>query len=427
MREILDKLYSLQRRGIVPGLERVRTMLDRLGNPHQSLRAFHIAGTNGKGTVSSVMASILLEAGEQVGLYTSPHIRSFNERIRINGAPISDGELIELYRQVEQMADDVHATFFEITTVMALSKFHNSTSTCVLECGLGGRFDATNVVRPQIAIITSIDYDHREWLGDTLEKIAFEKAGIIKSDVSSIIGEPRAELRAIFQHRAQQVGAGEIFFLDDIEWRYEILEHRIEGMQVALKIGEWSCEKLFIPLHGEHQIRNVVIALLALQQYWKNHSEVHFDPAIVERGLRKLVINSGLRARIEVVRHDPLLVFDVAHNPAGCRALVQVIGKYPFPPQWNVVFGVMQDKDYREMLAILAPVTKRFFFAEPRTERARSSSDLLAAARELGIHANKYPQVSDALTSAIATGEPTICVGSFFTIDEAFDVLDELR
>ncbi|GIV54169.1 MAG: folylpolyglutamate synthase [Candidatus Kapaibacterium sp.] len=422
VQEILDKLYRLQRRGIVPGLERVYAMLEHLGNPHERLRAIHVAGTNGKGTVSSVVASILMEAGEIVGLYTSPHIRAFNERIRINSIPISDNEIVELFNAVETVADSVGATFFEITTVMALSKFTTTTTTNILECGLGGRLDATNAVRPCVAVITSIDYDHQEWLGNTLEQIAFEKAGIIKSGIPAVIGEPRRELRSVFERRAQEVGASAVRYLEDIPWSHRVREIQLGGMIVELAVGKWYWEELFIPLHGEHQIRNIALAILVLEQYWET------PPAdaekVIARGIANLRRNSGLRARIEVIRQDPLLVFDVAHNPAGCCALAKVLSTVPFPRTWNIVFGVMRDKDYRSMLCTLASLAERFYLASPRGERACDPTNLAQVVSELGCPFEIHASIASALDAASATGRPTLCTGSFFTIEEAFEYLD---
>jgi dihydrofolate synthase/folylpolyglutamate synthase len=427
MQDILEKLYSLQRRGIVPGLERVRAMLERIDNPHSRLRAIHIAGTNGKGTVSSVIASVLMEAGETVGLYTSPHIRTFNERIRINGLPITDAEISQLYSRLAPIADEVGATFFEITTVMAFSKFSHTTSVCVLECGLGGRFDATNVVHPELAIITSIDYDHQEWLGDTLEKIAFEKAGILKHGVPAVIGEPRENLRSVFDQQAREVGAGPLFYLDDMNWRYRILQRNIDGMLIELHCGRWAFDRVFVPLHGEHQVRNVAIALLALEQYWNINPPKRDPVESIVHGLAHLRNNSGLRGRIEVVRQDPLLVFDVAHNLSGCQALVKVLSDDPFPRTWNVVFGVMRDKDYSGMLTNLANISRRFYLASPRGERAANAETLAECAAQLGVPFEIHRSIAHALDAACSTDEPTVCTGSFFTIEEAFEYLDQLR
>ncbi len=424
MEEILAKLYSLQRRGIQPGLERTLAMLEHLGNPHHFLNVLHVAGTNGKGTVACVLASILQEAGETIGLYTSPHIRSFNERIRINGVPISDSDIVESFRRVEQLAEQVGATFFEITTVMALSKFHNNTTANILECGLGGRFDATNVVTPRVAIITSIDYDHQEWLGPTLEAIAGEKAGIIKAGADVIIGEPRAELRPIFETRAAEVGARSVANLDELGWRYRILDHTLDGMHLELAVGEWKFDNFFVPFHGEHQVRNIGIALAALSRYWADSPPSEAEE-IIRRGVAKVQRNSGIRARIEIVRRDPLLVLDVAHNPAGCRALVEVLSQPPFPSGWNVVFGVMRDKDYVAMLDELGKIAACFYIAAPRTERSCDPQTLAAVTRTKGYAANVFPSIADALCTALASGMPTVCLGSFFVIEEALEFLDQ--
>ncbi|MDW8074409.1 MAG: folylpolyglutamate synthase/dihydrofolate synthase family protein [Bacteroidota bacterium] len=423
MEKILEKLYSLHRRGIAPGLERMQEMLRQLGNPHLALNSLHVAGTNGKGTVTSIIASVLREAGEDVGIYTSPHIRAFNERIRVNGTPITDEEIIELYHKVEPIADQVGATFFEVTTVMAFLKFQHSTTSCSIECGLGGRLDATNVLLPRVAVITSIDYDHREWLGDTLEQIAKEKAGIMKRGIPVIIGEPRRELRDVFVAKAEEVGVQRLVFLDDLEWDYKLLEHTYEGMHLELRIESTSFRDLFLPFHGEHQVRNLAIAILAVMEYFGYDKASVCADAIV-RGVARVKHNSGLYGRIEVVRQKPLVVIDVAHNPAGCRALAATIRNRPFPARWNVVFGAMRDKEIPAMLKELAPIADRFFLASPQQDRAESAERLFEICQKLGLVATSLRTIEAAVTAALNEGKPTLCVGSFFVIEEALRALN---
>ena len=424
MQQILGKLYQLQRCGIKPGLERISALLERLGNPHHALgTVFHIAGTNGKGTVASVLASILKEAGETVGLYTSPHIRRFNERIRIDGKPISDAEIVELYDRVKTIAEECGATFFETTTAMAFLAFHERTTVTVLECGLGGRFDATNVVQSPIAIITSIDYDHQEWLGSTLEAIAGEKAGIIKSATNVIIGEVRDELRHIFCKRAADVHVRSITFLNDLRWQYQLRDHTVEGMYLDLMVGEHAFKNLFVPLHGDHQVRNLAIVIAALDRYWGGVITPKCWNAI-ELGIANVYRNSGLQARIAVVQRDPLLVLDVAHNPAGCRALVNVLSKPPFPTRWNIVFGVMRDKDYDAMIEALSTIAEQFYISAPKSERACDPQELTNRVRNRTSTAYTFPTIGDALKAALSEGKPTVCVGSFFVIEEALEFLD---
>ncbi len=424
MQQILEKLYNLQRRGIKPGLERITALLDRLGNPHLSIgTVFHIAGTNGKGTVASLLASILKEAGESVGLYTSPHIRCFNERIRIDGQPISDEEIVKLYNHVKAIAEECATTFFETTTAMAFLAFHRRTTVTILECGLGGRFDATNVVQSPFAIITSIDYDHQEWLGSTLETIAGEKAGIIKTAADVIVGEARNELRHIFCKRAIDINARQITFLDDLRWQYQLCDHTVEGMYLDLMVGEHTFKNLFVPLHGEHQIRNLAIAIAALDRYWDGIASPKYQNAI-EHGIANVYHNSGLRARIEVVQRDPLIVLDVAHNTAGCRALADILSKPPFPSRWNIVFGVMRDKDYDSMIEVLSSIAEQFYISAPKSERACDPQDLTNRVRSRSYPAYTFPTIGDALEAALSDGKPTVCVGSFFVIEEALEVLD---
>ncbi|MCX7930739.1 MAG: hypothetical protein N2663_08495, partial [Chlorobi bacterium] len=274
-------------------------------------------------------------------------------------------------------------------------------------------------------VITSIDYDHQEWLGNTLEQIALEKAGIFKPNVPAVVGETRDRLKPVFSSHAHSVGVSRLIFLDDQDWIYSINSRSTHGMTLSIRLRGWSFDNLFVPLHGEHQVRNLAIALLALQEHWGTIPPADTLP-IIERGLRNLRRNSGLRGRIETVRTNPLLVVDVAHNEAGCQALVKTIGEAPFPPKWNVVFGVMRDKDYREMLAVLSRIAIRFFFATPRNPRACSAEELAEQASSFGIPIAVHSNIGEAFLAALQLGEPVVCTGSFFTIEEVLDKLDEL-
>jgi dihydrofolate synthase/folylpolyglutamate synthase len=380
-------------------LERMRAFLKPLGNPHQSYPVIHVAGTKGKGSVCAMCASALQTAGYKVGLYTSPHLQDYAERIQINGEPIRHSELVELVDEFRPALDQsTQLTTFEITTALAFLYFAQQGATAVVaEVGLGGRLDATNVVQPLVSVITSISYDHTQVLGNTLEEIAGEKAGIIKPGVPVVISPQKEPARQVFERIASERGAPLLEVGRD--YLFSTMKTSLDGQSMLVwpMKGETSGEqvKLTIPLLGAHQLENAATAYATLD-------------VAKDRGLRikKSAIQHGFAsvnwpARFEVLRNHPPLVVDSAHNRDSAMRLRQALETY-FPGQPAVlIFGASEDKDIAGMLEELKPVVSQIIFTRSYHPRAIEPDKLLEMVARFGIPAQVIPAVEDALSEAL--------------------------
>ncbi len=445
LERLLEELFGLHRFAINPGLERTRELSARVGNPQRRFAAIHVAGTNGKGTTCSLIASVLHEAGARVGLYTSPHVRRFNERMRVvggeRGVEICNKDLLRLAQTLMPHVRELGATFFEATTVLAFQWFaEQRVDVVVVETGMGGRLDATNILEAEHLLataITAIDYDHQEYLGNTLEAIASEKAGIIKAGVPCVLAEPRPELLSVFAERAAAVQSP-LVRLDEWGAVSVAAVHEDMSMTSVLTTFARGSMSVRVPLWGEHQVRNVLTALAVCEAVWQRLEErtvvcVPLQQAF-ERGVQHLHRNTGLQARLErlnMVNTERVVLVDVAHNPACVRALVHTLRRSPYCEwRWNVVFAAMQDKDVGQMLAALAPITKKMLTPSLALERAMNGEDLARKAREQGIRATAATTTHEALLGLLSSTqdtEPMMIVGSFYLADEALKALSALR
>ena len=367
----LKKLYSMHQFGVKLGLENITKLLSYLGNPEKQFKSFHIAGSNGKGSVASFAASILKEAGFKTGLYTSPHLVNFNERIRINGIEIPDRFIADFITYHQKYFDENKPTFFEVTTALAFQYFaENKLDYAVIETGLGGRLDATNLIIPKTSIITSISKEHTNILGNTLEEIAGEKAGIIKSGVPVFAGVMPKEAKDIISQKAKDLDSP-FFSLNDFLKNEETF--------VKLDLGEKEYTIYNLPLKGFHQKLNAALALLAL-----NKSTGIADYKIINKGLSKVVGNSGLQARYEVVNENPKVIFDAAHNAEGTKAFINEFQKeFQKYDERILLFGVMKDKDIAQMLNVLKPYFTQFKLTTLDYERAASVEELRLYSKRL--------------------------------------------
>jgi dihydrofolate synthase / folylpolyglutamate synthase len=408
---LLDELFAMTFTGIKPGLERITSLLDELDHPERRYPIIHVAGTNGKGSTCAMIASILQHAGYRVGLYTSPHIRRFNERIRVQGAMIDDADIARLARPLMDAAKPVGGTFFEVTTAMAFQYFaERRVDVAVIETGLGGRLDATNVVEPLVSVITSIDMDHMEYLGTTLEQIAGEKAGIIKEHIPVVIGDRRPELRAVFDAVAVQRHAPITYAMDTVKVD---VDHMRADLTMSVSVIDDAALRYYdVDLCGDHQVLNVATVLAALPSI----REVYFiDEEHVREGLRTVRSTTGLGGRIQLVRRDGPIVLDVSHNPGGIVALTETLMLSGYRPgMWHVVFGAMSDKDVQGMLDALRPLVSTLHLCAPDLPRAMSTDGLAQLCDT---------SVADAMERASMRG-PTLVCGSFHVADEALAWLE---
>lgn len=372
-----------------PGLANVMELDDFYGNPHKKFKTIHIAGTNGKGSVSHTLAAILQSAGYKVGLYTSPHLKDFSERIRINGKPISEQYVIDFVREAEEIIDRLNPSFFEITTLMAFTYFaHENVDIAVIETGLGGRLDSTNIISPNLSVVTNVSFDHVNLLGDTLEKIAFEKAGIIKKGIPAVVGEMPLGLRPIFTEKTEKV----VFAEDTVNSDYEF------------------------ELKGYCQEKNKKTILCAVELL-KN--ELNIKEENIAEGLKNVVELTSLMGRWQKLSSSPLIIVDTGHNVAGMQYIVSQIADIKAENK-RLVIGMVGDKDITSMLKLL-PKDAIYYFCNAQIPRALPAEELKRKASEFGLKGNAYPSVSDALDSAkrdASTNDFIFVGGSNFTVAE---------
>ena len=382
-------------------------MMAARGNPEKRFCSIHVAGTNGKGSVSHFLASILQEAGYKVGLYTSPHLVDFRERIRINGDMIPEQAVTDFVESHRLMFNDLGLSFFEMTVGLAFDYFaREKVDIAVVEVGMGGRLDSTNVITPLLSIITNIGLDHTQFLGDTLEKIAGEKAGIIKDGVPVVIGETQPETTPVFlaaaaAHHAPITFADQHYVVDDISRYTE-------------------------ELTGEYQKHNIATVLEAVEVL-KKTSDFSIQTSDLQRGLARVVTNTHLHGRWQTIGEAPLTICETAHNAPGIDSMLGKLATMPFR-SLHVIYGCVNDKDYSKILSHLHTEFTRlgkpfdWRFSQPSVPRGLPVADLQAAAATLGIEGEVYANVKDAIAAARSVADPAdlvLVTGSIFLVADA--------
>lgn len=388
---LLARLYHRHLHTIKLGLDAVTAVLSELDNPQDAFLSIHVAGTNGKGSTSAMIASVLQAAGFRVGLYTSPHLRRFNERVQVNGQMIPDDRLLEAMERVEDAAKRAQqrgfrdVTFFEFTTALAFAWFRQSgVHVAVVETGMGGKLDATNVVMPIVSVITSIGLDHQSHLGDSIEKIATEKAGIIKPNRPVVCGELSKEAADIMRKSARENSA-RIAFAADV-CTVTRTSQTFDGQRLTIESGDETIGRVVCPLLGRHQLGNVAVAVTALQEF-AAETNLAISSAAVRDGL------SAVRwpARIQLISSDPVVLLDGAHNIEAtavlCRTLDELREKRPV----GLIVSYSADKDAIGCLRLLAPRIDRCWTVHRETERAMDDSALAAAVGQAGLDATSAP------------------------------------
>lgn len=416
--ETLQYLYTLQKSGIKFGLQNISVLLASVGNPHQCYPTVHIGGTNGKGSTSSMLSAMMTAAGYRTGLYTSPHLVTFAERIRIDGLRIPEQRIVGYTELLRPMIEKVHATFFEATTAIAMMYFaEENVDIAIIEVGLGGRLDSTNIITPLLSIITTIDYDHMQYLGNTLSSIAQEKAGIIKTSIPSLTAETKNRVLAVLARRAR-LRHSPFFVLRELT-DTTVLSTGIGGNIFSLETPLHSYHNLTTELPGIHQVTNASTAVLAAEFLSKYFT---LSETNIRKGLRNTRRLSGLHARLQIIRHRPLTIMDVAHNPQGVHCAVESLIEFGYR-HFIVVFGVMEDKDSKKMLEILKPVTKRLLAAQPKIARALSVEKIIMQAGAAGIRAFPGGTTEKALSKAFrfsrSIHSPVLIIGSHYLAGEA--------
>lgn len=409
--ESLRYLYGLQKFGIKFGLSKTANLLKAFGDPHTRSAYVHIAGTNGKGSVAVFLASMLEQSGLRVGLYTSPHLVRFTERFRINGREIPRGRVVELVDTLKGAVVPAEPpTYFEATTAMALLYFsQEDTDLAILETGMGGRLDATNVVRPLLSVITNISLEHREYLGDTLREIALEKAGIIKREVEVVTGVRQPALIRLLQEQCRSKAAPLWRLGADFRCRTTPSGFHYRGMKLHLG-------RVNPGLAGRHQAANAALALAAMERLGRQGYP--WEPEALRRGLEE----ARWPGRLQVISRSPLVVLDGAHNPAAARALALSVRQEFRYERLILVVGVMADKEIGELLKGIVPAADYVFYTRPVYPRAAAPEVLQAAAAPLGRPGEPVSRLDHALKAARAMAGPrdlVLVCGSLFTVGEA--------
>jgi dihydrofolate synthase/folylpolyglutamate synthase len=413
----LKKMYGLRRFGIKMGLSTIRKILTGLDNPQNSYACIHVAGTNGKGSVASSLASILSHAGYKTGLYTSPHLVRFNERIKINNRMISNGRVVESYKAIKKVHyGNREPTFFEFTTVMAFHEFaRQKVDWAIIETGMGGRLDATNIIRPRLSIITNISLEHRNYLGNTLAQISGEKAGIIKYRTPVITGIRQKKALSAVEEKAVKKSAPLYRFGKDFKVRRNasgtFSYYGIESTWHDLKTG----------LQGGHQVDNAALVLAACETIRKRIPELSLED------IRSGLMHNRWPGRLEVASENPTLILDGAHNFIAARNLGRFMSRNYTGRKITMVIGILDDKPYKAMLNCLLPPASRVILTRATIDRAMDPQKLEPIARNILPAVTIIPDVKQALKHAIKTAAPedVICVaGSLYVVGEAKEALE---
>lgn len=417
---IFSKLPMFSRVGseaIKIGFTNILALCEKLGNPQNNCKYVHIAGTNGKGSVSHMIAAILQTAGYKTGLYTSPHLKDLRERIKINGKEISEAELVDFIGKLKPEIETIKPSFFEITVAMAFDHFANhGCDIAVIETGLGGRLDSTNIISPEISVITNIGLDHVQILGETLAEIAAEKAGIIKPGTTVVIGESHPETEKVFEEFAIKNNS-EIIFADRklqvTNWQYENEELVVE---VASE-HQVDHKKYHLDLTGNYQIKNLLPVIAATQVLQEKGWQIEQEHVV--KGLQHAKKITGLHGRWETISHSPRIIMDVAHNPDGVQQLLNQLEITTYH-NLHIVLGMVKDKDVAKVLSML-PKNAKYYFSNAHVPRAMPAGDLKEKALLNDLHGKVFDDVNDAIRTAksMAHKDDLILIfGSVFLVGE---------
>lgn len=364
--------------GYKEGLQNTLTLDEHFNHPHRSFRAVHVAGTNGKGSCSHTIAAMLQSEGYKVGLYTSPHLVDFRERIRINGKCISKQYVINFVKKERKFFEPLHPSFFELTTALAFKYFaEQKVDWAVIEVGLGGRLDCTNIIKPELSIITNISFDHTAFLGDTLAKIATEKAGIIKPETPVVIGEANEETKPVFENIAKQNNASILF---------------------AEEVNLQEFDDIDFELKGSYQQKNRATILCAAKQ-------LGISREAIKNGMANVCETTGLIGRWQTLSKEPLVICDTGHNVGGWQYLSEQIKQVPCTTR-RIVFGMVDDKDINTVMTML-PKDATYYWTQAETKRAINHEKVKETGKSHGLTGNSYPTVIEAYRAALSDSAPT--------------------
>jgi len=422
--QTLDYLFSqlpmFQRIGAAAykaNLDNTIALGNLTGNPHLHLKTIHIAGTNGKGSVSHMLASIMQENNLKTGLFTSPHLSDFRERIKINGEMIDKQFIVDFVEEYKAGFELIKPSFFEMTFSLAMKWFYfNKVDIAIIETGMGGRLDSTNVITPILSIITNISYDHTQFLGNTIETIAFEKAGIIKPEIPVVIGETNPDSAPVFIEKSKLCASPIMFADQEVKVLIDGNQNELSRMEVTAFVRS-SVLKLTSPLTGHYQVKNIATVVAAMHSLKTIYTE--FSDFSIKEGILNTLKNTGLKGRWQILNVNPLTICDIAHNPDGISQIVTQLGKMSYN-KLHFVIGVVNDKDIIGILNIL-PRDATYYFCKADIPRGLDPIKLQNAAEETGLHGNEYESVKDAKKAAEAAAKENDLIfigGSAFVVAE---------
>ncbi len=400
------------------GLDNTLAIDRLLGQPHRKFKTIHVAGTNGKGSVSHMLAAVLQQAGYRTGLYTSPHLRDFRERIRIDGRMISKGEVVDFVATHHEEMEKIGPSFFEWTVGLAFDHFaRHDVDVAVIEVGMGGRLDSTNIITPLVSVITNISLDHTQFLGATRAAIAAEKAGIIKSGVPVVVGETDPETAPVFIGKSREAQS-RLLFADQC-YRTLSAAPTLEGQRLAVesRMDDYAFE-IDLDLAGRYQRKNI-LTVIATLDVLQESGAVCFTRGQAEAGLRHAAATTGLMGRWQVLGRDPLVICDTGHNAAGLEEVAAQLQNYDYERLF-IVFGAVNDKDLDAIFPHL-PREAHYLFTQAAIDRALPAETLAAQARQAGLKGEAIPSVKEALAQALAQATPKDLIfigGSTFIVAE---------
>ncbi len=396
-----------------PGLERVIAMAEVMGNPHKKFRTIHVGGTNGKGSTSSTLAAVLIASGYKTGLFTSPHLVDFRERIRIDGIPVSEQFVVDFVARMRPLLEQYAPSFFELTTLMAFCHFaEQKVDVAVVEVGMGGRLDSTNIIEPELSIITNISPDHTQFLGNSLSAIAVEKAGIIKRSRPVVIGETTEETRSIFSQKAEELSAP-IYFAEEEKALLDS-EDRADGIYLYSR----DYGSFFAQLGGAAQHLNARTILTALSVLEKSKAFA-FPKEAVWEGFASVIEKTGLLGRWQKLSSSPRIFCDTGHNEAGIVSVVRQIALEEYDTL-HILFGMVADKDWRKVLSLL-PREAKYHFVTPPSERGLPAQELLEYAVDLGLSGTAHTTMEAGFETVLREAKPNDMVyvgGSNYVVAE---------
>jgi folylpolyglutamate synthase/dihydrofolate synthase len=402
-----------------PGLDNTIRLMDSLNNPQKKFRSIHVAGTNGKGSISHFLAAVLQSAGYKVGLYTSPHLVHFGERIRIDGKMIEEQYVIDFVEHNKELFESVQPSFFEATMAIAFNYFADSkVDVAIIEVGLGGRLDSTNIIQPDLSVITNISFDHTGFLGDTLEKIASEKAGIIKQDTPVVIGEVLPETRLIFEKKAIEMNAP-LAYAED---QYNVLFAGYESAKMKVNVSDGR--SFVVGLSGLYQLKNIATLLTAADKI--NQIGFKLSEQNISDGLKHVTELTGLQGRWQMLQENPKIVVDTGHNVAGIGCVIDQLNSEIFKTL-HIVIGMVNDKDITSVLSLL-PKDAVYYFTQANIFRALPAAELQAQAQMHGLNGDAYKTVEQAINAAVSKAEKQDFIligGSNFIVGEALPMFEK--